>query len=71
MRTRVENEKNAVAVSEKVQDKINITLSPQIRAIGMVEGRLEYVNIHGNRNVFRIYPTIGSNKVECTFRLID
>ena len=67
LRTRVENEKDAIEVSEKVQDKINITLSPQIRAIGMVEGRLEYVNIHGNRNVFRIYPTIGSNKVECTF----
>ena len=67
LKANVRSEKAAIEVSGEVQGIIETILSPKTRAIGNVEGRLEYVNIHGNLNVFRIYPTIGSNKVECSF----
>ena len=67
LKTHVKNEKSAIKVSGEVKGVIDTILAPKIRAIGVVEGRLEYVNIHGDRNVFRIYPTIGSDRVECAF----
>ena len=67
LKVNVGNGKSDIEVVGEVQRVIETILSPKTRAIGNVEGRLEYVNIHGNLNVFRIYPTIGSNKVECSF----
>ena len=43
------------------------TILPETKAIGVVEGRLEYVNIHGTQNLFRIYPSIGPKRVDCLF----
>jgi len=33
--------------------------------IGSVKGQLEFINVHGAENVFRVYPPIGPKFVEC------
>ncbi len=35
---------------------------------GTVRGRLEFINLHGGANKFRIYPLVGPRKVICRFR---
>ena len=50
-----------------MEPKIEAMLSPETTALGSVKGRLEFINIHGRTNVFRVYPTVGPSYVECRF----
>lgn len=56
-----------VEVSAGINRAIDTLPSPEVKAIGVVEGRLEYVDIHGSRNLFRIHPAIGPDKIICSF----
>ena len=62
-----ENYATVVEVSTGINRAIDTLLSPEVKAIGVVEGRLEYMDIHGNRNLFCIYPAIGPDKIICSF----
>ena len=42
-------------------------LAVEHRTTGSVKGSLEFINVHGDRNVFRIYPPVGPNRVQCYF----
>ena len=56
-----------VEVSTGINRAIETLLSPEVKAIGVVEGCLEYVDIHGSHHLFRIYPAIGPDKIICSF----
>lgn len=51
---------------EELQMK-EIPLSWPRSTIGRVDGMLEAVNIHGQKNLLMLYPTIGKKKVSCEF----
>jgi hypothetical protein len=58
---------DVIPLSPALHERIGKMLAPVMSAIGSVEGRLEYINIHGGANVFNVYPTIGPTKVKCHF----
>lgn len=62
-----ENQATVVDVSGSIKRAIDAIMSPEVKAIGVVEGRLEYVDIHGSQKLFRIYPAIGPDKIVCSF----
>lgn len=67
LRISLKRETDTVKVSENVKAVIeDVTLS-ETKSIGTVEGRLEFLNIHGNQNIFRIYSAIPPEKVNCFF----
>ena len=47
---------------------IQAVLAPETTALGNIKGQLEYINLHGQTNVFRVYPFIGPSYVECGFQ---
>lgn len=61
------NERRAVEVGLEMPRAANAALSVETKALGEVEGRLESMNIRGDRSVFHIYPAVGPDKVECFF----
>lgn len=64
---KTEDYATVVEVSTGINRAIETLLSPEVKAIGVVEGRLEYVDIHGSHNLFRIYPATGPDKIICSF----
>jgi len=42
-------------------------LKPEETSYGSIRGMLEYVNIHGKRPVFKIYPDVGPDQLSCRF----
>ncbi len=62
------NGAHGVAITEHVGKNVEQALAPKFTAAGSTEGLLEYYNIHGTTNVFRIYPNAGPPYVECRFR---
>jgi len=49
------------------RDRLLKKLAPEEHCIGAVRGMLEYLNIHGKKHAFRIYPDVGPDKVTCVF----
>ena len=47
---------------------IKAALAPETTALGSVKGRLEFINLHGGKNVFRVYPIVGAPYVGCRFK---
>ncbi len=56
-----------VEINAQFKNSINVALAKDITYVGFIRGDLEYINIHGGQNVFRIYPPIGPSKVTCHF----
>jgi len=67
LRVSIRNGTTAFNVPRGMGHKIEAVLSPETSALGSLKGQLEYINLHGATNVFRIYPVIGPNYVKCHF----
>ena len=52
---------------ETLPGKIDVILGPDEVESGSATGRLEYLNLHGNLNVFNIYPPHRLPKIKCRF----
>lgn len=63
----IANGSRSVRVSGLVESAADVNLAPATKTIGSIEGRLEYVNLHGQTNVYRIYPPVGPERVSCFF----
>ena len=59
--------------TEAVARQIELALAVSETCDGSVDGRLEWINIHGGANTFHIYPLFGPTKITCHFpaRLLD
>jgi hypothetical protein len=56
-----------IQVTKQFKAKINLEMAPENTHVGFIRGALEYINIHGGKKVFKIYPEIGPTKVTCFF----
>jgi hypothetical protein len=56
-----------VEATPALRANVEKILKPKLRSLGTVKGRLEYLNIHGARNVLWIFPAVGPDKVTCYF----
>ena len=63
----ISNGADAVKVDGDVSAVIDNILSQGTTALGTIDGRLEYLNIHGRRKEFRVYPVAGPDRVNCRF----
>lgn len=67
VRAILRNTDRQVEVRSTLEKNIDAVLEPEDTAKGSVKGRLEYVNIHGDKHVFKIYPAVGPSSIECSF----
>jgi hypothetical protein len=49
------------------RERLARRMAPEQTSYGSIRGMLEYINIHGEKPIFRIYPDVGPEKVTCTF----
>jgi hypothetical protein len=56
-----------VLVTERIRETLDEFLQTEKIAIGSIRGTLDYINLHGGANTFRIYPIIGPSYVTCHF----
>ena len=57
----------AVSVSSAFGRNIDVILGPDRYEMGSVTGLLQQINLHDERNIFTIYPTIGQSRLRCIF----
>lgn len=65
--TTIITSKNTIILTKEFNTKVDLIMAPEDLFIGAIRGMLEYINIHGDKNVFRIYPDIGPSRVTCNF----
>jgi len=56
-----------LTLTKEFKTKMNLVIAPEEKSSSFIRGMLEYINIHENKNVFRIYPDIGPRKIVCHF----
>jgi hypothetical protein len=56
-----------IHIEPQARQRLETVIEPDYTIEGTVDGMLEAVNIHGNRNQFVLYPIIGPNRVNCYF----
>lgn len=67
LRVSLKSGTDTVKVNENVKAAIEAVTLSETKSVGTVEGRLEFLNIHADRNIFRIYSAIPPEKVNCFF----
>jgi hypothetical protein len=65
--TKIITDGHAINLTKEFKAKLDLILAPEEKAKGFVRGMLEYINIHGGQNVFKIYPDVGPIKITCYF----
>ena len=60
-------EEKVYEISQQFNRNIEQALDKSDSCYGSVEGALEQINLHGNKQHFTIYPDIGAAKVKCIF----
>ena len=68
LRVSLKSGTDTVRISKSVSAAIDAVTLSETKSVGTVEGRLEFVNIHADRNIFRIYSAIPPERVTCSFR---
>lgn len=56
-----------IEIAPTIETTVRAVLAPTMKALGAVKGRLEFLNIHGESNVFRIYSPLLPRYIECQF----
>lgn len=56
-----------IQVTKEFKARMDLEMAPETTHVGFLRGALEYINIHGGKKVFKIYPEIGPSKATCYF----
>lgn len=64
---RLRSNGTSVNVTAQVAVNVDQILEPAYRSFGTVEGRLEFINIHGNTPLFAIYDDLTDRRINCSF----
>ena len=56
-----------IVIEQYARQRVENVIEPDYTVEGTIDGMLEAVNIHGNRNQFVLYPVIGPTRVNCFF----
>jgi len=56
-----------VKLPQNFEGKVDNIIGEDEITEGSASGILEYLNIHGNKNIFNIYPTAGARQIKCHF----
>jgi hypothetical protein len=65
---RLQFEKEAVDIPRNLDIRVEEILGPDQVEFGSVVGSLDVIDIHNQRNLFRIYPVVGPTSIRCRFR---
>lgn len=65
--SRLERSGKMLKITSDVCRKVSALLAEETSCEGDMTGVLEYLNIHDNQNIFRIYPDSGPSMVNCRF----
>jgi hypothetical protein len=56
-----------IRIEQQARQRVEQVIEPDYQVEGTIDGMLEAVNVHGNRNQFALYPIIGPSRVNCFF----
>jgi hypothetical protein len=54
-----------IQIEHQARQRVENVIEADYTAEGTIDGMLEAVNVHGNRNQFVLYPVIGPTRVGC------
>jgi hypothetical protein len=60
-------EKQRIALPRNFDVKVDDILGPDQVERGSIVGSLDVLDIHNQRNVFRVYPVVGPKSIKCSF----
>ena len=64
---RFESNSTAVDVPRSFEEKVDAILGLDHKERGSLVGSLEVIDIHNQRNIFRVFPTLGPSSIRCKF----
>lgn len=56
-----------VRITRRTGERVDALLGPHQRSFGTVEGKLEALDIHGQRDAFAVWETLSGRRVDCYF----
>jgi hypothetical protein len=56
-----------IQVTKEFKARMDLEMAPENTHVGFIRGALEYINIHGGKKLFKIYPEVGPTRVTCHF----
>lgn len=62
-----ESNATTVDVPKSFESKVEAILGPDQIERGSLIGSLEVIDIHNQRNIFRVFPTVGPSSIRCKF----
>jgi hypothetical protein len=57
----------AIRVEQQARHNIETVFEPDYLVGGTIDGMLEAVNVHGDKNQFVLYPIVGPTRINCIF----
>jgi hypothetical protein len=61
------NTQRSVRIEPVIEHNVDVALAGTTVVLGSVEGRLEVINVHRGKRVFRIFPVVGPDHIDCRF----
>jgi hypothetical protein len=62
-----DDDTNAVDVPRNLGLKVDEILGPDQVEVGSIIGSLDVIDVHNQRNMFKVYPAVGPASVKCQF----
>ncbi|WP_213956322.1 hypothetical protein [Variovorax sp. dw_954] len=63
----IQFEKENIEVPRNLDMKVDEILGPDQTELGSIVGSLEVINIHNQRNEFKVFPIVGPASIKCRF----
>lgn len=60
-------DKQAVDLPRNLAMKVEEILGPDQVEIGSIVGSLDVIDVHNQRNLFKVYPVVGPSSIKCKF----
>jgi hypothetical protein len=63
----IESQGRTIVIDLEARKRIESVFGQDISSGGSVDGMLEAINVHGQRNTFALYPIVGASRITCKF----
>lgn len=64
----IADNQSEVLVKHDIARTIETYLEEERKYVGVLRGKMEYLNLHEGQNTFKIYPIVGPSVVPCKFK---
>ena len=63
-----ESGNGVIAIPKSLDAKVDAILGPDQIELGSIVGSLDVIDVHNQKNLFKIYPIVGASSIKCHFQ---